>query len=64
MVVTATDVQNNFGKYLRMCSVEPVLITRNGVLQAVLSGSNHGLDTLLVGEEVIQYGTRCKKKRG
>ncbi len=31
MLITATEVQNNFGKYLRLCSIEKVAITRNGV---------------------------------
>ncbi|MDY0289790.1 MAG: type II toxin-antitoxin system Phd/YefM family antitoxin [Sphaerochaeta sp.] len=54
MLVTATEVQNNFGKYLRLCSIEPVVITRNGVPQAVLSTN---VDSASVLEHAIGYGT-------
>lgn len=30
MKVTSTDIKNSFGKYLRLCSNEPVYITKNG----------------------------------
>ncbi len=30
MKVTSTDIKNSFGKYLRLCSTEPVYITKNG----------------------------------
>ena len=58
MLVTATEVQNNFGKYLRLCSIEPVVITRNGVPQAVLSTN---VDSALVLEHAIGYGTSPRK---
>lgn len=58
MLVTATEVQNNFGKYLRLCSIEPVVITRNGVPQAVLSTN---VDSASVLEHAIGYGTSPRK---
>lgn len=36
MKVTSTEVKNAFGKYLRICSVEPVYITKNGEVIAKL----------------------------
>ncbi len=30
MKVTSTDIKNSFGKYLRLCSTEPIYITKNG----------------------------------
>ncbi|RKX80786.1 MAG: type II toxin-antitoxin system prevent-host-death family antitoxin, partial [Spirochaetes bacterium] len=36
MYVSATEVQNNFGKYLKLCKIENVIITRNGKKQALL----------------------------
>lgn len=36
MKVTSTDIKNAFGKYLRLCSTEPVYITKNGVVIAKL----------------------------
>jgi prevent-host-death family protein len=38
MVVSSTDVQNNFGKYLELATDQEVLITRNGVAVARLIG--------------------------
>ena len=38
MVVTSTDVQNNFGKYLDMASSQEIIITRNGTAVARLIG--------------------------
>lgn len=37
MVVSSTDVQNNFGKYLELCRREQVIITKNGVRRALLA---------------------------
>lgn len=37
MVVTATDLKNNLGKYLEVAQEEDVLITRNGEPYATLS---------------------------
>lgn len=62
MLVTATDVQNNFGKYLRLCSIEPVVITRNGVIQALLSAGFNELDASLVRENLVDYVTRPRKE--
>ncbi len=36
MYVTATEVKNNFGKYLDYCKRENVVITKNGKKKAVL----------------------------
>jgi len=61
MLVTATEVQNNFGKYLRLCSIEPVVITRNGVPQAVLITGSSNVDSALVLEHAVGYGTSPRK---
>ena len=31
MIVSSTEVQNNFGKYLRLAAKEDIIVTRNGV---------------------------------
>lgn len=36
MKVSSTDIKNAFGKYLRLCSTEPVYITKNGEIIAKL----------------------------
>lgn len=38
MIISSTDVQNNFGKYLDMASSQEIVITRNGVAVARLIG--------------------------
>lgn len=30
MIITATELQNNFGKYINIMQNEPVIFTRNG----------------------------------
>ena len=37
MVITTTDIQNNFGKYLKLAGYEDVVITKNGKKVARLS---------------------------
>ncbi|MBI9093360.1 MAG: type II toxin-antitoxin system Phd/YefM family antitoxin [Sphaerochaeta sp.] len=61
MLVTATDVQNNFGKYLRICSIEPIVITRNGIPQAILSAGGSKPGSSLVQEHVVDYATSPRK---
>jgi antitoxin (DNA-binding transcriptional repressor) of toxin-antitoxin stability system len=36
MKATSTDIKNSFGKYLRLCTTEPVYITKNGEVIAKL----------------------------
>ena len=38
MIVTSTDVQNNFGKYLDLASGQEIVITKNGTAVARLIG--------------------------
>ena len=38
MVVSSTDIQNNFGKYLELASRQEIVITRNGAAVAHLIG--------------------------
>jgi prevent-host-death family protein len=40
MLVTSTDMQNNFGKYLEMAKDEEIVITRNGLPVARLLDMN------------------------
>ena len=46
MVVTSTDIQNNFGKYLDIASGQEVVITKNGLPVARLLGMNDTLSFL------------------
>ena len=38
MIVSSTDVQNNFGKYLELASGQEIVITKNGTAVARLIG--------------------------
>ncbi len=38
MLVSSTEIQNNFGRYLEMASGEEVIITKNGTAVARLVG--------------------------
>lgn len=40
MIVNSTELQNNFGKYLRLAATEDVMVTRNGTMIAKLSAIN------------------------
>jgi len=40
MIVSSTEVQNNFGKYLDMAAGGEVIITKNGLPVARLLGAN------------------------
>ena len=37
MIVSSTEVQNNFGKYLMLAAKEDIIITRNGMVIAKLT---------------------------
>ena len=37
MIVTATELQNNFGKYINIMQNEPVIFTKNGKIIGKLS---------------------------
>lgn len=52
--VTSTEMQNNFGAYLKYSQYEDVHITRNGKIVAVL----RGLDELQFSEEAKIYGEK------
>jgi prevent-host-death family protein len=39
MIVSSTDIQNNFGKYLELAADQEIVITRNGTAVARLTGT-------------------------
>lgn len=53
MIVSSTELQNNFGKYLMLAAKEDIIITRNGTIIARLSavgGTVPGADAEAVAE--------------
>ena len=61
MKVSATEIQNNFGKYLKLCKIENVIITRNGKKQAMLLYFPRDLEGFEAGEPFSDYGTSPRK---
>lgn len=62
MYVSATEVQNNFGKYLKLCKIENVIITRNGKKQALLLYFPRNSEGFEAGEPYSDYGTSPRKE--
>lgn len=62
MYVSATEVQNNFGKYLKLCKIENIIITRNGKRQAMLLYFPRNSEGYEAGEPYPDYGTSPKKE--
>lgn len=46
MLVSSTEIQNNFGKYLDLAAGQEIVITRNGVPVARLIGTKSTLSFL------------------
>lgn len=60
MIVSSTEVQNNFGKYLMLAAKEEIIITRNGTVVAKLSpvlhpNSDHESASMSVKEGTAEY---------
>ena len=60
--VSATTMQNNFGKYLKLCEKDNVIITKNGKKRALLLYYPRNHDGYEAGEPVYDYGTSPKKR--
>ena len=66
MIVTSTEVQNNFGKYLLLAAQEEIIITRNGTGIARLTGIKERSPVGVEGEEGVAekaaaYGSDGRK---
>jgi prevent-host-death family protein len=46
MLVSSTEIQNNFGKYLDLASNQEIIVTRNGIPIARLVGMNDSISFL------------------
>ena len=62
MYISATEVQNNFGKYLKLCKVENIIITKNGKKRALLLYYPRNSEGYEAGEPFADYGTSPKKE--
>lgn len=64
MYVSSSIIQNNFGKYLKACEEENVIITKNGKKRALLLGYPRDNDGFEAGEPHADYGTPPRQKSG
>lgn len=55
MVITATEIQNNFGKYLKLSEYEDVIITKNGKRIASLSAYKPDDGSSIINESTPEY---------
>lgn len=60
MIVTTSDVQNSFGKYLQLCQQEEVVITKNGkkVAKLIPYTEDGALGRWLIGEGSPRYSPK------
>ncbi len=62
MEVSSTEVQNNFGAYLKLAQFEDVIVTKNGKKAAVLKRYSEGeKDSAMVAEKAETYDWRNEK---
>ena len=61
MIVKATDIKNNFGKYLKLLDQEDIIVTRNGTPIAKITRHKDWDDTGMVHEQAAKYGYNEKK---
>ena len=61
MQVTTTEVQNNFGKYLKLCKYEDIIIIRNGKKIARLTTYTDNIDTYFIREAAEKFAYSGKK---
>lgn len=64
MIVSSTEVQNNFGKYLMLAAKEEVIVTKNGIEIARLQGvenSEAALQESIAREMPLPYNKKPKK---
>ncbi len=61
MIISTTEIQNNFGKFLKLAGYEDVIITRNGKKTAKLSAFKEDGDEWMVREASAAYAAPpCK----
>ncbi|HHV95172.1 MAG TPA: type II toxin-antitoxin system Phd/YefM family antitoxin [Clostridiaceae bacterium] len=62
MQVSATEVQNNFGKYLKLCKYEDIIITKNGKKIARLTTYTDNIDTYFIREASERFSAFSGRK--
>ena len=57
MIVTSTDIKNNFGKYIRLAAKEDIVISKNGKIVGKLVAYQDS------SEDIGGYGDILRKAR-
>ncbi len=57
MIVTSTDIKNNFGKYIRLAAKEDIVITKNGRTVAKLVACQEEAEGFEKYREILKEGT-------
>lgn len=55
MKITSTEAKNSLGKYLRLCTAEPVYITKNGAVIAKLMKAEANYSSEAVEDAIVTY---------
>lgn len=61
MIISTTDIQNSFGKYLKLTEYEDVIISKNGKKVARLSAYKEGEDAFEFRESSLEYAATHAK---
>ncbi len=62
MIVTSTDIKNNFGKYIRLAAKEDIIITKNGKTVGKLVACQEDIDGCQkYSEGIDRYGETIKE---
>jgi len=61
MIVKATDIKNNFGKYIKLLDEEDIIVTKNGMPVAKITRHENWENAREVYEQAASYGYNDKK---
>ena len=61
MEITATDAQNNFGRYLKLAQFEDIIVTKNGKKVAIIKRHEEPFADLCVAENTPGYDWKNEK---
>ena len=61
MEIPSTEVQNNFGRYLKLAQFEDIIVTKNGKRAVVIKRYREPIKTLKVAKEAEEYDWKNEK---
>ena len=63
MLVSTTELQNNFGKYLKLCESRSIVITKNGKKRALLLAIPPSANGYETAEPDYGYGSAARSPK-